>query len=44
MMETDRQTGAIAEAGPPSELPSLPSEPQLILLGGLFALAVLTAA
>ncbi len=43
MTDTDRQTGAIAEAGPPSEVPA-PSEPQVIFPGGLFALAVLTAA
>lgn len=43
MTDVDRETETNAEAEPPSEMP-LPSEPQVIFLGGLFALAVLTAA
>ena len=43
MTDTDRETETIMDAEPPSEMP-LPSEPQVIFLGGLFALAMLTAA
>ncbi len=43
MTEFDRAPETIPEAESPSEMP-LPSEPQVIFLGGLFALAVLTAA
>jgi predicted PurR-regulated permease PerM len=43
MADFDRVTETIAEAAPPSEMP-LPSEPQVIFLGGLFALAALTSA
>ena len=43
MTEEDRQTEGEPTAQQPSEMP-LPSEPQVIFLGGLFALAVLTAA
>jgi predicted PurR-regulated permease PerM len=43
MTNDDPEAELIAEAGPPSEMP-LPSDPQVIFLGGLFALAVLSAA
>ena len=43
MTDDDRVSETITEAEPPSEMP-LPSEPQMIFLGGLFALAMLTAA
>lgn len=43
MTEADRKIDAELMAQQPSEMP-LPAEPQVIFLGGLFALAVLTAA
>ncbi len=43
MTEADRKIEVEPTAEQPSEMP-LPSEPQVIFLGGLFALAVLTAA
>jgi predicted PurR-regulated permease PerM len=43
MTDADRHTDAIQEASPPLDMP-LPSEPQVIFLGGLFALATLSAA
>jgi predicted PurR-regulated permease PerM len=41
-MDIDRETEPLAEAETPTEMP-LPSDPQVIFLGGLFALAVLAA-
>ena len=43
MTDSNHETEAVQEVQPPSEMP-LPSEPQVIFLGGLFALAALTAA
>jgi predicted PurR-regulated permease PerM len=43
MADVDRQTEEVQQAQSPSEMP-LPSEPQVIFLGGLFILAVLAAA
>jgi predicted PurR-regulated permease PerM len=43
MREADREPETEGMAAPPSDMP-LPSEPRTIFLGGLFALAVLTAA
>jgi predicted PurR-regulated permease PerM len=43
MTDSNRETEEVQEVQPPSEMP-LPSEPQVIFLGGLFALAALTAA
>jgi predicted PurR-regulated permease PerM len=43
MTEIDRDAETLAEAQPPAEMP-LPSDPQVIFLGGLFTLAVLAAA